>query len=220
MQYFGDESGHFPSMIDGNESVFSVAVVCGNPENVGRCSRRAVRDIRPLSEAKWADMQQLQKRRYCDCVTENADSIKGAFARITPSDIRSLKQGYRLYNALDLFDIRADEIVIGSLYAALLRELEAEFQSRATFTFDKYLEGTPSENIVSVITHFVDIDVEYEQSTRKKSIQTADCVAGASTEDVKHDTGWIASMAPVIKDASDHGYWMLEEVLKEYSTGP
>ena len=216
MDYFGDESGNFPSVIEGEQSVFSVAVVSGDPVDTSRCSRRAVRDIRPLSEAKWRHLQDLHKRRYVDCLNDHSNDLRGAYAILTDSKIDSVSQSYRLYQAEEELGLRGDEFVIGALYSALLLHLEAAFTNEATFTFDKYVGSSPSENICSVLEEKVDLDIRFKQSTKSKSIQTADCVAGAVAEDHKKDTEWTEEFPDSISDQSNYGYWMIEELLKDW----
>lgn len=220
MEYFGDESGHFPAVIDGSESIFSMAVVGGEPVDVGRCSRRAVRNIRPIQEAKWNDMQERHKDLFCDCLRDELTAGEAAYAVISETDIARLQQGYRLYNAEDFLGFKPDIVAMASIYLGLLRSLAEDRDRPHTFTFDKYMNAGPSERIADIIADFEDIEVGFTLSTKSKPIQSADCIAGAAAEGAKRDSDWIDRLEPVATDRTDHSLATIEHVLHELNTGP
>lgn len=94
-RYFGDESGNFRGLLQGNEQYFGVAVVKGTAIDCARCPKRAVRRANSVDEARWTDLTDTQRRRIASCI-QSVDGIDGAYVRIERDDIHKIPNNYVL----------------------------------------------------------------------------------------------------------------------------
>ncbi|AFZ73059.1 hypothetical protein SAMN05443661_102207 [Natronobacterium gregoryi] len=159
----------------------------------GRCSKKTVRDVQDVEEAKWSDLTNTQKRRFIDCLVENDDTEFG-YAKFTREQLQTLTDQYLLYQDVS-FPPDWDLALTGYAYGELLFEKGARDERRVTFEFDHVASQSDSADIASHIEEFVpNTSPKYKSSHSSPGIQTADCFAGAVAEDHKKDTDWIDSI--------------------------
>lgn len=191
MDYYGDESGHFKGVLQGDCEVCVIAIVAGDRIDCARCPKRAVRDIDDISEAKWADLFDVQKRRLLECFVE-CNSLEFGYSLFTQQQLHSLENYHLLYQDIT-FPPAWDLALAGYAYGEILYEMGVPDDGRALFRFDRISSQKQSEKMVDHIRHFVpDVNIRYKGSRQSPGIQAADCLAGAVAEDHKSDTEWLS----------------------------
>lgn len=190
MEAFGDVSGHFRGLIQYEVDVVVVGVVFGDRIAAGRCPKRAVRDVTDIPEAKWNDLNDVQKRRLMECFEEN-DVLEFGYGLFTADHLHTLKNHYLLHQKVS-FPPDWDIALTGYVYGDLLFEHGAADARRARFTFDRLASKAQAKAVGRHVKTFVpDADPVVAGSRQSPGIQAADCFAGAVAEDYKSDTEWL-----------------------------
>lgn len=220
MDYYGDESGQFQALLSGEDQCISHAVVEASNGEVMSCSKRVVRDISDIPEAKWNSLREQDKRRFLECLSGRESVIRAATVTVTKSDLESLDASYLLYG--DRLPYLPSIVYGGVAYGVLLAKLDIKSDPRPTFKFDRFYSQKQSQKLIDVAESVCKIDEISSRNSRKvQGIQTADCVAGASREDRCKGTDWMTDLSNSMHvDASDYVLSTLEKFLHEQSTGP
>ena len=216
MDYFGDESGHFRGLIQGDCKVCVIAVVEGDRIASGKCPKRTVRNISDVSEAKWNDLNPVQKRRLFECFAEQ-DNIRFGYARFTADMLHSLKNHYKLHQNVD-FPPAWDLALAGCAYGELLFELDASDDYRPpNITVDRISSKPQTEKMMQFVDDYVDDATVYlKGSHQSEGVQAADCFAGAIAEDYKSDTNWQSYLdGDMVVEASYNSLLRLEHLLTD-----
>lgn len=217
MELYGDESGHLRSLLKGNEELFVLAVVAGDPECCMRCPKRAVRNVADIEEAKWSDLTDTQRRRMIDCLEECEPDLSFGYVAIEREDLHRLKNHHRLYQN----DLRYDWdlCVVADCYAELVRELAGD-GSGCSFVFDRMISRKMSDKVVEVMEETTqEFDISYDNSRKVGGIQTADCFAGAVREHLLGGRSWLDEFESVTC-ATEFGLIGVERRLYDGKTGP
>lgn len=215
-RYFGDESGNFRGLLSGNEHYFGVAVVKGEPEQCARCPKRAVRRASNVREARWADMTSVQRRRISDCI-RSVGSLEAATVIVEPDDLRMLTNGFVLRQDSRGYD--NDMIALACFYGAAIAELGITQESRPTFTFDRCISRSASDQVRDLLKeNGFNGCINHRSSTEVRGIQLADCIIGAAVSDEFDDTEYLKECP--ITDISQYGMAVLEKTLSELRAGP
>lgn len=192
MELFGDESGHLRSLLDGDCNLFVISLVAGDPARCRACPKRAVRNVQDISEARWCDLTEIQKRRMIDCLVDCGADLSYGYVAIEHADLHDLERHYRLYE--DDLRYAWDLCIIGDCYAELAGQLIDGRASDCRLTFDRFMSQKMSDRIIEVIHETrSDLVVEHGNSRQVGGIQTADCFAGAVREHLQEDEDWLDS---------------------------
>lgn len=220
MDYFGDESGHLRSVLKGHCEVCVVAVVAGDRVACGRCPTKAVRRIDDISEAKWNDLLDHQKRRLFECFADN-EHLSFGYATFTQEQLQSLTKYHLLYQDVS-FPPDWDLALTGYAYGEVLFEMGAPDEQLSTFTFDRIASTPQCKAVAEHVHHFVPGTKVYFEGSRKSSgIQAADCLAGAVAEDIKRGTDWLRYLnGHDVYECSPASLVQLENDLSKHRTGP
>jgi len=193
MDYFGDESGHFKGVLQGNCEVCVVAVVAGDRISCGSCPKKTVRRIDDIPEAKWNDLMEHQKRRLFECFADQ-DHISFGYATFTQDQLYTLENYHRLHQDVE-FPPAWDLALKGYAYGEILYEMGADTEDISVFEFDRVASKKQSEAVVEHIHSFVPgTNVFYKGSRKIAGIQAADCLAGAVSEDLRKGTDWLSHL--------------------------
>lgn len=197
-----------------------IAVVAGDRLAASRCSKRAVRNIQDISEAKWADFTRVQKRRLMECLQEQ-NHLSYGYSTFDKRHLHSLENYHLLYDDVS-FPPDWDLALIGYAYGEILFELGALDDNLPVFSFDRVASQNQSDAIVEHVHQFVPrTDVFYEGSRQSYGIQTADCIAGAVREDITRGSDWLSYLSNhETVEARSATLIQLERDLSEYNTGP
>jgi hypothetical protein len=217
MELYGDESGHLRSLLEGDEDLFVLAVVVGDPECCVRCPKRTVRDVRNIEEAKWSELTDTQRRRMIECLAGCKPSLSFGYVTIKQSDLLQLQDHYRLYED----DLRYgwDLCVIADCYASISGEL-LQGKGAHTFTFDRLFSKKMSERVIDMMTEMTpELEVRHADSRKVTGIQTADCFAGAVREDRLRKQNWLDELEEV-SNVTESALATVEERLLDLKTGP
>ena len=217
MEFYGDESGHLRSLLEGDEDLFVLAVAAGDPECCMRCPKRAVRNVSNIEEAKWSDLTDTQRRRMIDCLAKCEPDLSFGYVAIELEDLHRLKNHHRLYQD----DLRYDWdlCVIGDCYAELVRDLAGD-RNGYSFIFDRMISKRKSNKVVEVIEETTrGLNVSYDNSRKTDGIQTADCFAGAVREDRLRKQNWLDEFEEV-NDSTESALATVEERLFGAKTDP
>lgn len=220
MVYFGDESGDFRSLLNGSERCIAHAVVGGDNIDVLACSKRAVRNVTDLEEAKWNDLRRTEKRRFIECLEERDGDLRMGVATIDRDNILSLYGHYQLHQ--DSLRYINSIMYAGIAYGTLLSALDVRNDSRPRFKFDRLYNKSQSAKVIDVLTNRCgSIECSSHDSRHIQGIQTADCIAGAAREDYCKGSTWFESLnESMYVDATNHVLSSLEKHLHDVSTGP
>lgn len=220
MDYFGDESGDFRSLLNGSERCIAHAVVGGDDVDVMACAKRAVRKVDNLEEAKWNDLRDTEKRRFIECLEERDGDLRVAVAMIDRDDILSLYGHYQLHQ--DSLRYISPIMYAGITYGTLLSALDVQNDPMLRFKFDRLYSKSQSEKVSDVLTdHYGSVECSSHDSRHVQGIQTADCVAGAAREDHCKGSNWFESLDDsMYVNATQHVLITLENHLHDESTGP
>ena len=190
MDYFGDESGQFKGVLNGDCEVCVIGVVAGTKIDCMRCPKRTVRRIDDIPEAKWNDLMDHQKRRLFECFAEQ-DQLEFGYALFDRDKLHSMENYHLLYNDVE-FPPSWDLALSGYAYGEVLFEMGVLDDMRASFEFDRISSQKQCDAVKNHVLHFVDLqNVYYNGSRQSGGIQAADCLAGAVAEDYKKDTNWL-----------------------------
>lgn len=220
MDYFGDESGHLKSVLQGNEQVSVMAIVAGDKIACAKCPKKTVRNVTDIDEAKWNDLMDKQKRRLFECFADN-DYLTFGYAKFTREQLKSVDNDYLLFQDVEI-PPAWDLALAGYAYGEILYEMGAREDDRPLFRFDRISSQKQSEHVLDHIKHFVPgVQVMYGGSKQIKGIQAADCLAGAVAEDHKKGTAWLDMLNDDnIVECSYLSLAQLESALHECDTGP
>jgi hypothetical protein len=192
VHYFGDVSGHLRNLLTGECEVCVFGVVGGDTVSAGKCAKHAVRNITDISEAKWNDLTDVQKRRFFDCLRDQDDLVEYGYSIVTRDHLHSMESYHLLYGDADL---TWDLAFTGYVYGEILYEMGAPDERRAIFTFDRVASKKQSDTIADHLSDFIpDVQVLFEGSRQSHGIQTADCLAGGIAEDEKSTTEWMTQL--------------------------
>lgn len=217
MELYGDESGHLRSLLDGNEDLFVLAVVAGNPECCMRCPKRAVRNVTDIEEARWSDLTATQRRRLVDCLVECEPDLSLGYVAIEQSDLHQLQGHYRLYEEELKHDW--DLCVIADCYASIVKELLQSKRSH-TFTFDRLSSKKMSGKVIEAMHETTpELEIDHDDSRKMTGIQTADCFAGAVREDRLRERNWLDEFEEV-SDVTESALATVEDRLLNVKTDP
>lgn len=204
MPLYGDESGHFRSVLEGEDDVVVVAVVSG-PENACiRCPSRTVDRRGELDEAKWSDLNDVEKRRFADCLRDSQDSLKCGFAAFSRDALHRMSYSYRFHEE-GKFEYNRDVSAMAWCYCELVSQIVPNDQ-RDTIVFDQFFHRSQSENLKEMLSQRVNdrISVEYDTPHGSKGIQSADCIAGAVSEHRRGGYNWLERLdESTVIDATD-----------------
>lgn len=190
MDYFGDESGQFKGVLNGDSEVCVIGVVAGTKIDCMRCPKRTVRRVDDIPEAKWNDLMDYQKRRLFECFAEQ-DHLQYGYALFNRDKLHSMENYHLLYDDVE-FPPSWDLALSGYAYGEILFEMDVLDDNRASFEFDRISSQKQCDAVKNHILHFVDLqNVYYSGSRESGGIQAADCLAGAVAEDYKKDTDWL-----------------------------
>ncbi len=190
MDYFGDASGHFKGVLQGDCEVCVVAIVAGDQVSCGRCPKRTVRRVDDIPEAKWHDLLDKQKRRLFECFADN-DHIQFGYAVFRQEQLKSMDDYHLLYQDVS-FPPKWDLALEGYAYGEILYEMGADEDGRPVFEFDRVSAKKQSEKVENHVKTFVpDINTFIKGSRQSNGIQAADCLAGAVSEDLRKGTNWL-----------------------------
>lgn len=216
MDLFGDESGTLRSVLSGREEICVIAVVGGDQMDCARCPKKAVRRVPDVTEARWSDLMDDQKRRVLDCL--QAEDLQFGVCRITPDALNRLTDAYKLHQ--DCLSPAWDLVLKGYAYAELVAAIDSGGQ-RSRFRFDMVSDRSNAESIVEIVTSETNVDADYGNSRQIKGIQAADCIAGATADRVRHDEDWIDRIADDrIVDRTDATLERLKMDLESVGSGP
>ena len=220
MHCFGDESGDLRSLLTGDCEVCVYGVVAGDYVNCGRCAKQAVRNINDIPEAKWNALTDTQKRRFIDCLRD-CDGVQYGYAEFDRKKLHTLNNYHHLYQEVS-FPPDWDLALAGYAYGEIMFELGATEERRAMLDFDRVASRSQSEAIVEHVTEFVpDVAARIQSSRQAKTVQTADCLAGAIAEDIRKETDWIEQLGdPEMVEGHHAALIQLEQQLTEYDTVP
>lgn len=190
MNYYGDVSGDFRGLLHDYCPVVVVAVVRGDQISAKRCAKRTVRRVKHISEAKWNDLLDVQKRRFFECFAEQ-DNIAFGYAKFTKSQLHSMDAYHHLYQ--DTLNPKWDLALTGYAYGEILFEMGAlEDRRDPIFDFDRVDSEPQCRAVKSHVANFVEnADVYFDESRQNHGIQAADCLAGGIAEDHKRGTDWL-----------------------------
>lgn len=219
MDYFGDESGHLKGVLNGDCEVFVIGVVGGDRVSCGRCPKQAVRNIKDISEAKWNDLLDKQKRRLFECFRDN-DHLEFGYAAFTREQLHSVDLYHYLYQDVS-FPPDWDLALTGYAYGEILYEMGAPQEQLATFTFDQIASKKQSKALEDHVNAFVsDVQMFIGKSKQVPGIQAADCLAGGIAEDLKRDTNWLDYLETDAVSCAETALIQLENDLHTYETAP
>lgn len=216
MDYFGDESGHFRGLIQGDCEVCVIAVVEGDQVSCGRCPKKTVRGVEDIPEAKWHDLIEVQKRRLFECFAEQ-DNIRFGYALFTADMLNNLQNHYKLHQNVK-FPPAWDLALAGCAYGEILFDLEARDDYRPpSITVDRISSKRQSEQMMQFVEDYVDeARVFLKGSRQSPGVQAADCFAGAIAEDYKRSTDWLGYLNDeMVVEASYNSLLRLEYLLTE-----
>lgn len=186
MQYFGDVSGHLKGVLQGDCEVCVAAVVAGSRMDCYRCPKRTVRRITDIDEAKWTQLDEVQKRRFFTCLGEE-DDLQFGYVVIDRQALHSMEHYHYLYQDVTLppdWDLALE----GYAYGEILFEMGAPDDPRGQFTFDRISSQAQTQSVAEHVTEFVpETEVTYDGSRQCSGIQTADCLAGGIVEEIRDD---------------------------------
>ncbi len=212
MPAFGDESGHLRNLLTGECPRYSLAVVVSDIHTCRGPAKRLVKRVSNLTEAKWNELNALQKRRFWDNLCGR--DVQVAYLSVDRDRLHSMDPDHLLYrDGLGGFD--TDMFTVGVFYAALVNELRLGEQRMGPLTFDRQIGKRQCDEAASVLkTRAEGVQVAHADSRTEKGIQTADCVAGAVSE--HHDEGeaWLGDTGSVsVVDGTDYAMASLEKEL-------
>ncbi len=192
---YGDESGQFNDLLE-NRGPFSLGVMaCAERMDCVRCPKRAIRRATDLTEARWYDMTDTQKRRFVDCLNGLDGKISVGYAVLTHADFEAMRQShdvYKIHQDVLFDDMPTDMCIMGRLYAEILKRMGVDDERRNSFVFDRVYSSKQSDFVRSAFEEeFHEASVEHANSRKKQGIQTADCVAGAAAEPERGGKNWI-----------------------------
>jgi hypothetical protein len=192
---YGDESGQFKDPLK-NRGPFSLGVVaCDERVDCVRCPKRAIRRATDLTEARWCDMTDTQKRRIVDCLNGLEGDISVGYAILTRADFEDMRRShdvYKLHQDALFGDMPTDMCVMGQLYAVILQQMGVNDERRNSFVFDRVYSSNQSGFVRSAFKKkFHEISVEHANSREKQGIQAADCIAGAAAEPERGGKNWM-----------------------------
>lgn len=218
MKYFGDASGHLRNLLHGECEVYVAGVVGGDPNDCLRCPKRAVRRVSDIDEARWADLQDVQKRRLFDCFVES--DISFGYVKITAQQLQQLEHSYLLYQNVS-FPPDWDLAVEAHAYAEILRRLTSIDRETFEFVFDRIIANKQSNAVANQIEQIVgDVSASFISSHSSHGVQAADCFAGAVAEDHKSDTARIEQVDQDTAVPSQSVLSRLEERLVQHEPEP
>ncbi|WP_159076949.1 DUF3800 domain-containing protein [Halococcoides cellulosivorans] len=216
MDLFGDESGTLRSVLNGRDEICVVAVVGGDRMDCIRCPKKAVRRVRDVTEARWSDLMDDQKRRVLDCM--EAEDLQFGVCRITTDALHNLSHSYKLHQ--DRLSPAWDLVLKGDAYAELVAAIDSGAQ-RSRFRFDMVSDRSNAESIVEIVESGTEVDADWGNSRQIKGIQAADCLAGATADHVRHGEDWIDRISTDrIVDRTDAALERLEMALESTDSGP
>lgn len=193
MDAFGDVSGDFRSLIKHHCPVVVVGVVMGDRMGASRCPKQTIRRVDDVQEAKWRNMNDVQKRRCVECFAAN-DSLDFGYALFTADDLHQLKYHYLLHQEVS-FPPDWDIALTGYAYGEIMFEYGAKEERRVLFEGDRMASKPQWEAMVDHIQQFVpQVNAFMKGSQETPAIQAADCLAGAVAEDYKRDTNWLGEI--------------------------
>lgn len=214
MELYGDESGHLRSLLEGEEDLFVLAVVAGDPEDCIRCPKRAVRNVTDIEEARWSDLTDTQRRRLVDCLTEFESDMSFGYVAIERRDLLNLQNYYRLYE--DDLEYEWDLCVVGDCYASLVGKL-VQSEAGHRFTFDRLFSKKMSDSVTEVMRETTsELEIRHGNSRKEVGIQAADCLAGAVREHRLEGRNWLDEFNAV----SYATEVALDAIEKRLRTGP
>lgn len=200
--YYGDISGDFRGLLNGNSDFCVVAVVGGSTNACMRCPKRTVRRIENVDEAHWSDLEDVEKRRFVDCVTDNCSDLKIGFAVITERDIQRLPCSYRIYQGT--VSPEWDIALRAFSYSEIIFNWQDQ-HDRIEFYPDRFAAPAQRQQLVDFTTKILpQSTVETSSSKHRKGVQLADCVAGAIREERLDRHPWGGTIKDVC-DGSDRG---------------
>lgn len=189
MKYFGDESGHFKGVLNGDCDVCVIGVVAGDRLDAYRCPKRLLRRLTDIPEIKWRDLREADKRRIFECFSE--EDLQFGYASFTLEMLQTMKNYHLLYQDVT-FPPTWDIALAGYAYGEILFELGARSVNQTVFKCDRISSQNQSQEMVDHIEHFVpEVEGFHKGSRQVPGIQAADCLAGAVAEDMKSSTDWL-----------------------------
>lgn len=220
MEFFGDESGHLNSLLDGACDLFVLAVVGGDRIACGRCPKRTVRNVSNLAEAKWSDMTDVQKRRMVDCLCDAGGDLSFCYVAIREADLRRLDGHYLLFQ--DRLRSDWDLMVMADAYAEMLSQLAPDSGVGYPFTFDRMIGKRQSDEVANAITRRLpQFDVRHAGSRQIRGLQAADCFAGAVAESLRGESDWLARFDDSnVTCATEYALIGVENRLHDVKTDP
>lgn len=215
MECFGDVSGHFRSLIQQNCEVVVVGLVIGDSVSAGRCPNKTVRNVTDVKEAKWNDLNNVQKRRLIECFRDN-EYLEFGYAKYTDEDLNTLDYNFLLHQDVT-FPPDWDLAITGYSYGEIMFEYGARDENRLLFHLDHVASRPQTEAVIEHVETFVDITKPFVSSSENTAgVQAADCFAGAVAEDHKGDTDWLSYIEDDrITNVSNYSLSQLENDLDE-----
>jgi len=196
-----------------------MGIVYGNELDCQRCPQRTLRRLDDVPEVKWNNLRNHQKRRVIECIDDEIERIH--WITIDRQMLNDLDHSYALYNH-DVFDIERDLAIIAIGYREMLFPIDTSSGNQYEFIFDQLFDSHTSGAVNSKINRSLDEwSVEYGNSRRIGGIQSADCVAGAASEDYSTDSDWLDIIAEDKSESfTDEMLMRVEHRLHESRTEP
>jgi len=192
---YGDESGQFNNLLEEGDPFSLGVVACAERVDCVRCPKRAIRRATDLTEAKWYDMTETQKRRFVDCLNGSNGKISVGYAVLTHADFEAMRRShdvYKLHQDALFGDMPTDMCVMGRLYAVILKRIGVDDERSNSFVFDRVYSSKQSGFVRSALEEeYHEISAEHANSRKRQGIQAADCVAGAAAEPERGGRDWI-----------------------------
>lgn len=206
MPYYGDISGSFRGLLNGDCETCVVAIVAGSSIDCQRCPKRSVRRVQDLSEARWNELKYVEKRRFFDCLNDERDAFRLGYGSFTQDQLHSIKNYHRLYqgDAPSGWDI----LLKAFAYTEVLMELATDAKE-VVFYPDQFASTPQQEQLETAIEDRLEyVSATTASSKRKTGIQTADCLAGGIREQLDGGEPWLDYL-DMMPEAEDQRYWAL-----------
>ena len=213
--YYGDISGSFKGLLSGETEVCVAVIVGGARDDCLRCPKRTVNNVQDISEARWYDLMETQKRRFIDCIRENRDCLMAGYATIRVGDLKRLSTWYKLYppNEVQVWPVLVRSFAYFEIFNAI-----ADTQERSRFYPDRF-HSQPQQKLMEeeLSERLPQLEVSASGSRQRQGIQTADCIAGAIREQQIGRNEWESLNDEFLSE--DRGDWALNKLearLSEY----
>jgi hypothetical protein len=157
-----------------------------------RCPKRTVSRRDELSEAKWSELEDTEKRRFVECFSDSEEQLQYGYVALSRGALIGMQASYLLHDS-DNFRYDRDVSVMAWCYAELVNQLTNQESGPIQMMFDKFFHSSQSDDLKQLLSNRVrsDVSVDYRTSHSSKGIQAADCLAGAASEHERGESDWL-----------------------------